>query len=134
LIAWVPRRAIPINGKVASERTAALSEFWIQGKGCAMGLFKKKVMKEIDGGAWGHLVSIHQVSVDTLSKEMRCVEREGVLDGGRPVTFLRIFRPGEAQEKNIVITGWETFDQHPDLILFEGYVTRANEAYLERKR
>jgi hypothetical protein len=98
-----------------------------------MGLFKKKIIKEIDGGAWGHLVSVHQVNVDTLSKEIRCVEREGVLDGGRQVTFLRIFKPAEAQQKNIVIGGWETFDHHPDLILFEGYVTRTNEAYLEKK-
>jgi hypothetical protein len=99
-----------------------------------VGLFKKKVIKEIDGGAWGHLVSVHKIDVDTLSKEMRCVEKEGFLDGGRPVTFLRVFKTGEAQQKNIVVTGWETFDQHPDLILFEGYLTKTNEAYLERKK
>ncbi|PIV23301.1 MAG: hypothetical protein COZ69_11865 [Deltaproteobacteria bacterium CG_4_8_14_3_um_filter_45_9] len=99
-----------------------------------MGFFKKKVIKEIDGGAWGHLVSVHKIDVDTLSKEMRCVEKEGFLDGGRPVTFLRVFKTGEAQQKNIVVTGWETFDQHPDLILFEGYLTKTNEAYLERKK
>jgi len=34
----------------------------------------------------------------------------------------------------IVVEGWETFGQHPDLILFEGYLTKANEAHLERKR
>jgi hypothetical protein len=72
--------------------------------------------------------------VDTLSKEIRCVECEGVLDGGKPVTFLRVFKPAEAQQKNIVVTGWETFDYHPDPILFEGYLTRTNEAHLERKR
>ena len=99
-----------------------------------MRLFKKKVIKEIDGGVWGHLVYVHKIDVDTLSKEMRCVEKEGFLDGGRPVTFLRVFKPVEAQQKNIVVTGWETFDQHPDLILFEGYLTRANEAHLERRR
>jgi hypothetical protein len=72
--------------------------------------------------------------VDTISKELRCVERDGVLDRERPVTFLRIFKPAEAQQKNIVVTGWETLDQHPDLILFEGYVTRANEAHLEKRK
>jgi hypothetical protein len=99
-----------------------------------MGLFKKKVVKEIDGGAWGHLVSAHKIDVDTLSREMRCVEREGVLEGGKPVTFLRVFKPSEAQQKGIDVSGWETFDRHPELILFEGYVTKANEAVLERKR
>ena len=43
-----------------------------------MGLFKKKVVKEIYDGAWGHLVSVHGIDVDTLSKEMRCVDRSGL--------------------------------------------------------
>ena len=99
-----------------------------------MGFFKKKVIKKIDGGAWGHLVNAHKIDVDTLSNVMRCVEREEILDEGKPVTFLRVFKPAEAQQKNIVVTGWETFDEHPDLILFEGYLTRANEAHLERRK
>ncbi len=98
-----------------------------------MGLFKKKVAKEISGGAWGHLVSVHKVDVDTLSKEMRCVEREGVHDG-TPVTLLRVFKYREAEQKGVTVTGWETFDQHPELIWFEGYVTKSNQAQLERKR
>ena len=65
---------------------------------------------------------------------MRCVEREGVLENGMPVTFLRIFRPAEVQNKRIIVTGWETFNEHPNLILFEGYLTRANEAHLERRK
>jgi hypothetical protein len=99
-----------------------------------MGLFKKKVIKEIRDGVWGHLVSVHNTTVDTISKELRCVEQEGVLDGRIPVTFLRVFKPAEAEEREIVITGWETFDQHPELIIFEGYLTKTNRAHLERKR
>lgn len=99
-----------------------------------MGLFKKKIVKEIEGGAWGHLVSVHKITVDTLDKELRCVEREGVLDGGRPVTFLRIFNLRDVQKLGIDIKGWESFDQKPDLILFEGYITRLNEAHLEKKK
>ncbi len=99
-----------------------------------MGLFKKKVIKEINGGTWGHLVSVHGVDVDTISKELRCVEREGLLDGKMPVTFLRVFKPLEAKIKGVTITGWESFDEHPDLILFEGYLTRTNEAYLKKRR
>jgi hypothetical protein len=98
-----------------------------------MGLFKKKVVKEIADGAWGHLVNAHGISVDTLYKEMRCVEREGTLEGEK-VKFLRVFKPMEAQHKGIPIMGWETFDQHPDLIIFEGYLTESNKAHLERKR
>jgi hypothetical protein len=70
-----------------------------------MGLFKKKVIKEIVGGAWGHLVYVHKIEVDTPYKEMRCVQRHGVLNEEKPVTFLRVFKPAEAQQKNIVVTG-----------------------------
>jgi hypothetical protein len=62
------------------------------------------------------------------------VEREGVLENGMPVTFVRIFRPAEVQNTGIIVTGWETFNEHPDLILFEGYLTRANNAHLERRK
>lgn len=99
-----------------------------------MGLFKKKPVKEVYGGAWGHLVAEHKVDVDTLSKELRCVDREGTIDGQGRVILLRVFRPAEAQARGVAVTGWETFDQHPELILFEGYLNPKNEAHLERKR
>ena len=99
-----------------------------------MGWFKKKIVKEIQSGAWGHLVSVHKITVDTIDKELRCVEKEGALDGGKPVTFLRIFNQNDVQKVGIDVKGWETFDQHPDLILFEGYLTRLNEAHLEQKK
>lgn len=99
-----------------------------------MGIFKKKIIRQIDGGVWGHMVTVHNIDVDTLSKEMRCVEREGILENGMPGTFVRIFRPAEVQNNGIIVTGWETFDEHPNLILFEGYLTRANEAHLERRK
>ena len=98
-----------------------------------MGLFKKKIVKEIDGGVWGHLVSEHGIDVDTLSNRMRCVEREGSI-GEIPVTFLRVFKPSEAEQKGVPVMGWETFDEYPDLVIFEGYMTRQNKAYLERKK
>jgi hypothetical protein len=99
-----------------------------------MGLFKKKVVKEIEGGLWGHLVSVHKIDVDTISNTLRCVEREGMLNDKVPVKFVRIFKPAEAQAKSVAIEGWETFDQHPELVHFEGYLTGTNQASLERKR
>ena len=98
-----------------------------------MGLFKKKVVKGIEAGAWGHLVNFHGVDVDTLYREFKCVEREGSHEG-RAVTLLRVFKPSEAEKKGVSVTGWETFDSHPDLVHFEGYITKLNEAHLERKR
>ncbi len=99
-----------------------------------MGFLKKKIIKEIDGAMWGHLFNDHKVDVQTMSFQLRFVEREGFLEGAMPVTFIRVFKPEEAKTRNVTITGWETFDQHPDLILFEGYLTKSNEAHLERKR
>jgi hypothetical protein len=60
--------------------------------------------------------------------------RQAARGCGKPVTLIRVFRPAEAQQKGIVVTGWETFDQNPELILFEGYLTRANKAHLERRK
>lgn len=100
-----------------------------------MGFFsrKKKVVKEIDGPMWGHLVNVHKIDVDTLSKSLRFVEREGVDQEQKPRTFLRVFRWTEAQQRGIAVEGWETLDQHPDLILFEGYQGRDDEIHLELK-
>ncbi len=101
-----------------------------------MGLFNKKpkIVKEIRDAAWGNMVSVHQVDVDTLSKEMRCVERAGTVDGGKPVTFLRIFKIKDVERQAITVEGWETFDQHPELVLYEGYLTHDNRAFLEKAR
>ena len=99
-----------------------------------MGLFKKKIVKEIQDGGWGHLLNVHKITVETLHNELRCVERKGVLDDGLSVTFIRIFNLKEVQRLGIDIKGWESFDQKPDLILFEGYITRLNGAHLEKKK
>jgi hypothetical protein len=61
------------------------------------------------------------------------VEREGTLEGRAPVTLLRVFSLNRARQKGIDIAGRETLDENPDLILFEGYMTRTNEVKLERK-
>jgi hypothetical protein len=99
-----------------------------------MGLFKKKPVKEIHDGLWGHLVSEHHIDVDTLGREIRCVEREGTIKNGQPVTLVRVFKLGELSKKGITVTGWETFDEHPEFILYEGYLGRDNIAFLEKKR
>jgi len=48
--------------------------------------------------------------------------------------FAKALRRTEVQERGIAVTGRETFDQNPELIPFEGYLTRANEAYSERRK
>jgi hypothetical protein len=97
-----------------------------------MGFFKKKVVKEIYAGTWGHMINDHQIDVHTLD-EMRCVDRGGTINDGLPVTLIRVFSPGEAAGKGIRVTGWETFDEHPELILYEGYLTQDNKALMVKK-
>jgi hypothetical protein len=100
-----------------------------------MGLFKKKIVKEIPGGAWGHLISAHKMDGGILSDDIRCVEREGFLEGKGKVRFLRVFKLSEIKKEGITVDGWATFDQYPQLILFEGYLQEnTNEATLERRR
>ena len=100
-----------------------------------MGLFsrKKKVVKEIDGPIWGYLVNMHKIDVDTLSKSLRYVEREEVGREQKSRILLRVFRWTEAQQRGIAVEGWETLDQHPELILFEGYQNQDDEVHLEPK-
>ena len=99
-----------------------------------MGLFnrKPKIVKVIYGGAWGHLVHDHGLTVEVLCEDIRCVEKHGVKDGFQ-VDLLRVFSLSDVEKKGITIAGWETFDKHPELIMFEGYLDVKNQAHLERK-
>jgi hypothetical protein len=92
------QKMIPTNGVVALRKMVCLQTNSKKGR-CAMGLLGKKIIKEIRDGTWRHLVNKHNIDVDTISKELRCVEREGVLNGGEPVTFLRVFKPAEAKQR-----------------------------------
>ena len=76
---------------------------------------------------------MHHIDVDTLSRDLRCVEREGTYKNS-PVKLMRVFKPAEADQKGIEIKGWETFDEHPELVIFEGYVAQTGGAFLARKR
>jgi hypothetical protein len=99
-----------------------------------MGWFslKPKTVKEIYGGAWGHLVNDHGLTVEMLTENIRCVEMADVRNGIK-VKMLRVFSLRDAEQQGITIAGWDTFDQHPELILFEGYLDDNNAALLIRK-
>jgi hypothetical protein len=99
-----------------------------------MGLFsrKPKIVKEIYGGAWGHLVNDHGLTADVLCDDIRCVDKHSMKDGFQ-VDLLRIFSLSDVEKKDITIAGWDTFDQHPELIIFEGYLDGNNHAHLKRK-
>ncbi len=81
---------------------------------------KEKEVKKIEGALWGYMVSQHGVIVDIL-QNLRRVERNAVV-GDKPVglTMIRIFDPAAVKEKGIVIDDYDSLDNHPELILYEG--------------
>ena len=94
---------------------------------------KRKIVKEVNNRIWGFLVQ-QGFDVDTLTNDVRCVEKAGDIDGGVPVIHFRYFKLSDAAKRNVEVAGWETFDQHPDLVLFEGYLNeRSNQIHVERK-
>jgi hypothetical protein len=95
---------------------------------------KKSVIKPIpDNSCWGHLINDHKVDSATLCDYMRCVMKDGALNGEK-VTLLRVFDTRKTEQEMITVTGWETFDQHPDLLAFEGYCSNYGlHTALERK-
>jgi len=93
---------------------------------------KQKVVHKIQAAVWGKLVA-QGIDVDTLSKDIRCVQKNGAINGGTPVTCLRIFKLSDAADRKIEVTGWETFDANPELILFEGHVTASHHVSLEKR-
>lgn len=126
----VPGTCVSI--RVRSKRILTNANLLEKG-GLGVGIFtkKKKIVKEIHDGIWGHLVAEHGIDVDTLTNDFRCVEKDGLLEGGRSVTFLRVFSLKELEQNGVTVTGWETFDERPELIRFEGYLSANNQAALK---
>lgn len=73
--------------------------------------------KEIPQWAYPFLVLSLKADPDRLSL-LKCVEQLDYLET-RPVTLIRIFDPGSA--RSAAIKDFASLDQHPELILYEGY-------------
>jgi hypothetical protein len=97
-----------------------------------MWLYNKEGLKEFNYDLWRYMVNEHKIDVVTLDR-MRYVIRDVVISGLMAITSVRVFLPHEAAAKGISVTGWETFDEHPELILYEGYMNQDNKAFLVKK-
>lgn len=73
--------------------------------------------KGIPDWAYTYLVVVLKVDPDRLSL-LKCVEQLDYLEK-RPVNLIRIFDPEAAQR--VEIKDFASLDQHPELILYEGY-------------
>jgi len=65
--------------------------------------------------------------------ELRCFEYDGVIHE-KPVRCIRIFSPHLAQEQHISIRTNEDLDQHPEVLLYEGYIDAQGNAYINDQR
>ena len=82
--------------------------FWLGGEG----------PKDIPGWVYMHLVTKLEVPVEKLTG-LRSVQKTGFWEG-KTVTFIRIYDP-HASEEAWQVKDFTSLDEHPDLILYEGY-------------
>ena len=82
--------------------------FWLGGEG----------PKGIPGWVYVHLVTTLEVPVEKLTG-LRSVQKTGFWEG-TPVTFTRIYDP-RASEEAWQVKDFTSLDEHPELILYEGY-------------
>ncbi|HUV56982.1 MAG TPA: hypothetical protein VMV84_07095 [Dehalococcoidales bacterium] len=82
--------------------------FWIGGEG----------PKDIPGWVYVHLVTTLEVPAEKLTG-LRSVQKVGFWEG-KSVTFIRIYDP-RASEEAWQVKDFTSLNEHPDLILYEGY-------------
>ncbi|MFC1920117.1 hypothetical protein ACFLYQ_00150 [Chloroflexota bacterium] len=64
---------------------------------------------------------------------LRCFEYEGEVNG-KQVRRVSIFSPAGAEEKHLIIKKKQDLAQHPEMLLFEGYIDRQGNAYVADRR
>ncbi len=95
--------------------------FWLGGVG----------PEDILSWVYMYLVTTLKVPAENLTG-LRSVQKMGFWDG-KLVTFIRIYNPS-ASEETLQVKDFTSLDQHPELILYEGY--QENDSYcvfLERR-
>lgn len=77
--------------------------------------------KQIEGDLFQYMVNRQHVPLDIL-RNLRIVEQETIL-GSQPVGVMvfRIFQPAAAKKKGLKIEDYDSLDDYPELVLYEGY-------------
>ncbi len=119
-----------------AELKKKLAEEKKQGKG------KKPVMVyELTGSPlWMYMVQKHGLTGEQLMPLVQ-VRADGVVEG-KPATLVRIFewpegvKKGATVIKGVTVEDYHSLDNHPELILYEGYYTgspRKPDIHIEKK-
>ena len=64
---------------------------------------------------------------------LRCFEYDGIVNG-KEVSCVCIFSPYRAKEQHLSIRTRMDLDQHPEMLLFEGYIDRQGSVYIADRR
>ena len=64
---------------------------------------------------------------------LRCFRYEGIVNG-KEVGCIRIFSPYKVKEQRLSIRTKSDLDQHPEMLLFEGYIDRQGSVYVADRR
>lgn len=87
--------------------------------------------KDIPPWVYVYLVTTLKVPPDNLAS-LRSVQKTGFWDS-KPVTFIRIYDPLTSEEARQV-KDFSSLDQHPELVLYEGYWEKESDrVFLERR-
>lgn len=88
------------------------------------------------GILWNYMQDKHGLTGEQLT-DLRQATWDGVV-GGKPVTVVRIFDPAAATKQGINVEEYPNLDNHPELILYEGYYYtsrgQAPDIHIEKKR
>ena len=64
---------------------------------------------------------------------LRCFEYDGIVNG-KEASCIRVFSPYTAKEQRLSIRTKLDLDQHPEMLLFEGYIDRQGSVYVADRR
>lgn len=64
---------------------------------------------------------------------LRCFEYDGQINS-RNVRLFSIFSPNRAQEKHLLIKTRQDLEQHPEMLLYQGYIDNQGNAYVADRR
>lgn len=85
----------------------------------------KKTSGRVDSlgrDVWFHMKKAHGLT-DTRMLQLKTATCPAKVDG-MAATLVRIFEPDVAKEKGVAIKDYESLNEHPELVLYEGYKTQ----------
>mgnify|MGYP001050678799 CR=1 FL=1 len=95
----------------------------------------RNLSDRITGIPWDYMREKHGLTGEQLMY-LRQATWDGVV-GGKPVTVVRIFDPEIATKKGVNVENYHDLDNHPELILYEGYYytnrVQAADSHIEKK-